>query len=267
MPGDQPSNAQSGSQSELNSHTNLSVTINRLDSGAPFRWLDKAWHDLVASRFQGLFYGGIFVLMSYLISWQYATKWQLTMGLVSGFFLVGPFICTGLYDLSRQLEVDGKARLLPSFSCWRRNIGSIAFFSIVLTFAMIVWARVSVILFALSSNTSFPDLKGVLGMIFSFDNPQFVMLWAGVGFVFASLVFAISVVSVPLMLDRRADTMMAVFASFRALQKNPRPMYIWAALIVVVIGISMLAGYIPLLLTAPLIGHATWHAYREVIAD
>ncbi len=240
-------------------------TIRRLDTKAPLSWLQRGWQDMRATRFKGCFYGLIFVLMGYAILWVYATKWQLTMGLVGGFFLMGPFLCTGIYDLSRQQEKHGKASLIKSLTCWSRNLSGLAFFAIILTFAMIVWARVSLILFALVSTTSFPTVKGVLSMIFTIDNPQFLALWAGVGFIFASIVFAVGVIAAPMMLDRKSDTFMAIFSSVRSLQANPRPLYLWAFLVVVIIGLSLAADFIPLLITAPLIGHATWHAYRDLV--
>lgn len=240
--------------------------INRIDASAPFDWLRRGWGDLKATRFKGCFYGLIFVLMGYAIVWIYATRWQLTMGLIGGFFLMGPFLSSGIYDLSRQREQSAKVSLLESMTCWTRNMGSLAFFAIILTFAMIVWARVSVILFALASTTSFPTIQGVMRQIFSLENPQFVMLWAAVGFVFASIVFAIGVISAPMMLDRRSDTLAAVFTSARSLHANPRALYVWAVLIVLIIGTSMVAGFLPLLVTAPIIGHATWHAYRDLVA-
>ncbi|MFK8082198.1 MAG: DUF2189 domain-containing protein [Granulosicoccus sp.] len=233
---------------------------------APIIWLKRGWKDFVNTRFQGAFYGLVFVLMGYAIAWVYATKWQLTMGLVGGFFLMGPFLCSGIYDLSRQYERNGKASLGASLTCWSRNTGSLAFFAIILTFAMIVWARVSLILFALSSNTSFPTLQGALTQIFSLQNPQFLLLWAGVGFIFASIVFALGVISAPMMLDRKSDTMVAVFSSVRSLHANPKALYMWAVFVVIIIGSSLVAGFIPLLITAPVIGHATWHAYRDLVA-
>lgn len=239
--------------------------IRQLDAKAPLSWLQRGWQDLLATRFKGCVYGLVFVLMGYAIVWVYATRWQLTMGLIGGFFLMGPFLCTGIYDLSRQQEKYGKASLVKSLTCWSRNLAGLAFFAIILTFAMIVWARVSLILFALSSTTSFPTVEGVLSLIFSFQNPQFLALWAGVGFIFASFVFAISVISAPMMLDRTSDTFMAIFCSVRSLHANPRPLYFWAVLVVVIIGLSLAAGFIPLLITAPVIGHATWHAYRDLV--
>jgi uncharacterized membrane protein len=232
---------------------------------APLTWLALGWQDLRATRFRGLFYGLVFALMGAAIDTVYRTQWQLTMGLTAGFFLVGPFVCTGLYELSRQRERGEPVSLAKSLLCWRRNLGAIAFFAAILTFAMIVWARVSVVLFALASTTAFPTVRDMLGQIVSLQNIEFLALWTAVGFVFASLVFAISLVSVPLMLDRRIDTMMAIFSSARALAANPAPAYLWAATIVAIIGASLVLWLGLLVVTAPLVGHATWHAYRALV--
>ncbi len=232
---------------------------------APWRWIARGWDDLRATGYRGVFYGAVFAVMGALVLTIYETYWQFTMGLLAGFFLLGPFVCTGAYELSRQHDRGEAPNLVASMTCWRRNLGSIAFFAAILTFAMIVWARVSVVMFALFSTTDFPTMRGVINHIFSLENPEFIAVWGGVGFVFASLVFAISVVSVPLMLDRRTDTMMAIFASVRSLFRNPLVLYLWAAIIVAVIGASLLLWFVPLVITAPLIGHATWHAYRDLI--
>ncbi len=138
-----------------------------LANDSALTWLREGWHDMVRSRFVGVVYGFVFVMMGFMIANVYAHYWQLTMGLIAGFFLVGPFLSTGIYDLSRQLDHDGKASLIDSFVCWRRNLGAISFFSLILTFAMIVWARVSLIIFALFSTTDFPTLQTILSTVFS----------------------------------------------------------------------------------------------------
>ncbi len=242
-------------------------TVRTVGFEAPLRWLARGWDDFRATGFRGAFYGAVFALMGTLIALVYATRWQLTMGLTAGFFLMGPFVCTGIYELSRQRARAEPVSLRTSLACWRRNPGAVAFFAAILTFAMIVWARVSVVLFALFSTTDFPTLQGVIAQITSARNLEFLLVWAGVGFVFATLVFAISVVSIPLLLDRRADTMVAIFTSVRALLANPGPVYLWAALIVLLVGASLALWFGLLVVTAPLVGHATWHAYRELVGD
>ena len=124
-------------------------TIAKVPPGAPLDWLRRGWDDLRATRFVGLFYGAVFVAMGYAVVTVYATRWQLTSGLIGGFFLMGPFICAGLYELSRQRARGERGNLLASMLCWRRRPRSIALFAFVLTFAMLVWTRVSLILFAL----------------------------------------------------------------------------------------------------------------------
>lgn len=240
--------------------------IRKVKTLAPLEWLALAWQSLSATRFIGMIYGAIFVTMGFTIVIVYATQWQLTMGLIAGFLLVGPFLATGIYDISRQQEANDRVSLLQTFFCWRRNPGAIALFAVILTFCMIVWARVSVIVFALTSNISFPSLKGVVGAIFSLNNFPFILLWTAVGLVFATIVFAISVVSIPMLLDRSTDTISAVLTSVRVLILNPKAMMLWAFLIATIIGLSLLAGLLGLLVTAPLIGHATWHAYRAMVS-
>lgn len=234
---------------------------------APLRWLARGFEDMRATWLRGSFYGFLFVMMGWMITFVYETRWQLTMGMTAGFFLIGPFVCCGIYWLSRQRARGEKVSLTESLFCWKDNPASIGFFAAILTFLMIVWARVSVIIFALFSTRDFPTLQGVVFQLFSFSNLPFVLVWFGVGCVFASLAFGISVVSMPLMLDRKTDTMMALFTSARALWTNAGPLYLWAALIVLLIGFSLAAWFVPLLITAPLIGHATWHAYRDLVAD
>jgi uncharacterized membrane protein len=232
---------------------------------APLAWLAAGWDDFRSTGYRAAFYGLVFAAMGWAIGFVYETQWQLTMGLTAGFFLLGPFVCTGIYELSRQRERGEPPDLVRSLSCWRRAPGSIGFFAAMLTFLMIIWARVSVVLFALSSTTEFPTMRGVLGQIASASNVEFLALWSAVGFVFASLVFAISIVSVPMMLDRGSDTMVAVFTSARALAENPAAAYVWAASIVLLIGASLVLWLGLLVVTAPLVGHATWHAYRALV--
>lgn len=232
---------------------------------APFAWLAAGWNDFRVTGHRAAFYGLVFAFMGWAVALVYETRWQLTMGLTAGFFLLGPFVCAGIYELSRQRERGEPPSLRRSLSCWRRAPGSIGFFAAMLTFLMVVWARVSVVLFALSSTTEFPTMRGVLAQIASASNFEFLALWSAVGFVFASLAFAISIVSMPMMLDRGSDTMVAVFTSARALAANPGAAYVWAASIVVLIGASLVLWFGLLVITAPLVGHATWHAYRALV--
>jgi uncharacterized membrane protein len=121
------------------------------------------------------------------------------------------------------------------------------------------------VIFALLSPHELPTVAGVFERLLSMENFEFLVVWVAVGSVFAALAFAISVVSMPLMLDRRADALEATFRSAHALWVNPLVMLMWALTIVVLIGAS-LSFFLPALaITAPLIGHATWHAYKDLL--
>lgn len=234
---------------------------------APIQWLRGGWHDMLSAGMRGAWYGASFALMGYLIAYVYGSLWQATMGLTAGFFLMGPFICTGIYELSRQRETGERYNLVKSWWAWLRNWKSIGFFAAMLTFFMIVWARVSVVIFALFASHDYPTVQSMLLQVVSLQNIEFLLVWFGVGLVFASLVFAISVVSVPLLLDRGTDTFEAVFASARALWANPGTCLVWGLLIVAIVGGSLLLFMPLLVVTAPWIGHATWRAYRALVAS
>lgn len=236
-----------------------------LPASSVFRFIAEGWQEMRETKFRGVFYGAVFVLMGYAIYGVYQNLWQMTMGLTAGFFLMGPFLCCGIYDLSRQHSRGYVPNIAASTMSWSRNWKAIAFFAAILTFFMIVWARVSVVLFALFGAHNYPDLKDMITKIISFENIEFLMVWAGVGFVFASLVFAISVVSMPMMLDRGSDTMESIGTSAKALWNNPAAMLAWALAIAVLIGGS-LAIFLPLLaITAPLVGHTTWRIYKALV--
>ena len=236
-----------------------------LPATAVFGFLREGLHDLHATRYGGVVYGLIFVLMGQSIFSLYANVWQMTMGLTAGFFLMGPFVCCGIYDLSRQHGLGQPVSVRASLTSWSRNWRSIAFFAAILTFLMIVWARVSVVLFALFATHDYVDVSGMLLKIASQSNLPFLMVWSGVGFVFASLVFAISVVSMPMMLDRDADTIEAIAASAIALWNNPLAMLTWAVMIALLIGASLVFFLPALAITAPLVGHTTWKVYQALV--
>jgi len=122
------------------------------------------------------------------------------------------------------------------------------------------------VIFAMFYTQEMPNLTGFLTQVLSIDNLEFLMVYFGVGLVFALLVFAVSVVSIPLMLDRNQDAVTSMIASIRALAENPLPLLVWAALIVTLTLLGFLSFHIGLVVLMPVVGHATWHAYRDLVA-
>jgi uncharacterized membrane protein len=232
---------------------------------SPFTWLMKGFADMRATGYVGTIYGLVFASLGYALSLVYANYWKATMGLTASFFLLGPIVCTGIYELSRQLQKGESVSFQKTIMAWLPNWKMMGLFAVILTFLMIVWARVSIVIFALFADHEYPNLQSLISQIASFKNIEFLMVWTCVGAVFASLVFAISVVSVPMLLDRSTDTLEAIFTSANALWNNTLVCLIWASLIVCLVGLALVFFKPLLVLTAPLIGHATWHAYQALV--
>jgi uncharacterized membrane protein len=239
--------------------------IRPVGPGAAGRWLAAGFADLRRAPAASLAYGAVFALMGWLIVWVFSHAYEYTSALTAGFLLVGPFLATGLYDISRRLERGERVRFADTMTAWRANLGAFSLFSLVLTIIMLVWARASLVTFALFFSSGMPTLKSFLAQVLTVEHLDFIITYFLVGAVFAGIVFAISVVSVPMMLDRGTDTIVAALTSVRALFANPLPLALWALTIAVVMGAGFATAFIGIIVAAPVIGHATWHAYRELV--
>lgn len=240
-------------------------TLRDVDIGRPFHWLALAVSDMKSCPLPSLFYGACFAAMGLLLTTVFRDAYPYLSALISGFLLVGPALAMGLYEISRRHELGTACSLSPTLSAWRRNLGNIAIFALVLGIAFLIWARASLVVFALFYQGALPTLTDFLTQVVTLDNLEFLTVYAGVGLVFATIVFAVSVVSIPLMLDRRQDAITAMLASVGALLRNPGAMTIWALLIVGFTLAGFATFYFGLVVLIPLIGHATWHAYRDIV--
>ena len=252
---------------ELDAPPSALPAVRTVDLGAPFRWLAAGWSDFRAHPLPSAFYGACFAAMGYLIHIVFQHAYQYVSSLVSGFFLVGPFLAIGLYALSRQTERGLPAWLAPTLDAWAPNKSAIGLYALVLTVILLLWARASLVVFALFFTQDIPDVHDFIGRIFAIDQIEFLLVYLCVGGFFAVLVFAISVVSVPMMLDRNEDGIVAVLTSLKAVSANGPAMAVWALLIVVLIGAGFALWFVGLIVAVPVIGHATWHAYRDLVVS
>jgi len=246
------------------------AAIRHVELERPWRWLAAGWRDLTAAPATSLAFGVVFAVAGWLITFGLfaADIFYLVLPMTAGFLIMGPFAATGFYEISRQREAGRRAPLGEVFGAWRRNPSQIALMGVALLLILILWARVAALIFMLYFGIgNVPSIDNLL--VETFLEPSsipFLIFGTAVGGVLAAATFAISAVSIPLLVDRpRANVMEAIITSLRAVAANPKPMALWGLLIVVFVGAGLATLYLGLVVALPLIGHATWHAYKDLV--
>lgn len=249
----------------LDQHFSL-PDITRVDAARPLQWLARGWDDLLAAPGPSLTYGLAVAAAGWVIVALAAPRPYLVTVAVSGFFLLAPLIAAGLYELSRLRERGEPADLAESLNFVRRNSDAVSYFGVFLAVVAIGWERISAIVFALFYGGAAPDLGNFLySVFFSGEHVSLAAAWIGSGFLLALIVFLVSAVSVPMMLDRPVDTVTAMMTSVRAVAANLPAMAVWAGVIVALTVLGFATIMTGLVVIFPLLGHATWHAYRDMV--
>lgn len=232
----------------------------------PFYWLLAGWYDLKANPLPSLAYGILFALGGDLIILTLLRQPHLLTVAISGFFLVAPLLAAGLYELSRRTARGERILFIDSLRCFRRNGQSLALFGLFLGLAVILWERFAAVAFTLlGANAGLETGAFLREVVFSGQHDAFVAIWFFLGAVLAMIVFALSVVSVPLMLDRDSDVVIAMLTSLQVFSVNIGPLLLWAAMIVALTLTGFASLLFGLIVFMPLLGHASWHAYRELV--
>jgi uncharacterized membrane protein len=242
----------------------LSLPLRTLGMADPFRWIAAGWRDFRRCPGIGLFYGASFAAMGALLMQVFAAAPAYTLALSAGFLLVGPLLCMGLYDASARLAAGERPSLRRSLVVWVARLRTLAIFCVVLLILEMLWARASLVIFAVSFDRM-PDFHGSLLGLLSIEHAGFLVVYTAVGGVFAALIYGISVVSIPLILDRGSDAISAALLSLRLVLTQPGVMLLWAALLALTVFVAMLPAFLGLLVAAPVLGHASWHAYRAAV--
>ncbi len=335
----------SGIHSRANIQQSKAYKIQKIDSDAPSRWLMKGINDFKLSNINSLLYGLIFATAGGITIWLTRDNPYLVMAIVTGFYLVGPPVAAGIYDMSQRIERGESPSLIHAVSVLGRNTRSLLGLAAILGILMVAWTGVATLItniFLGTENTGITTLfSGELSIPFSgvlliggillallasaiaitflpllnnkkmgtvtvlvilglimlawvramilainafldntntiasgwnemMNNPQFLIflgVFLAVGLLFAALAFTLSVIAVPLIIHRQEGVMTAISTSIKAVKKNPLAMFRWAATIAVLIAVGIGLFFIGLAVALPIIGHASWHAYREVIVD
>ena len=231
--------------------------------------LRAGWRDFMAAPLYGLFFSGVYVLGGWLIVWAVSAKGQLwwTLPASAGFPILGPFIACGFYEISRRLEA-GESLTNPGiltviFRQKDRQIPSMA--AVVVVF-FLFWNFLAHMIFALFLGTkAMTNITTSLDVFLTPAGLTMLAVGTGVGAVFAGVLFSLTVISLPLLLDREVDFVTAMITSFQTVTANPVVMLVWGAIIAGMLFAGMALWFLGLFVVLPVLGHATWHLYRRAL--
>ena len=231
----------------------------------PLGWLALGWHDLMRCPLPGLLHGLAAALVGAALILLAHDRFWLLSGAFTGFLLVAPLLATGLYAISRALERGERADLSVALAAWRPD-GRLMVFGLLLAFAGTGWVLTSASL--ITGFAPFPVRSPLdfLRVVVLSENSHLFEIWLAMGALLAAPVFASSVVAIPLLLDRPVGVLTAVLTSWRVVQTHPLPMALWAALLMGLTVLGMLTGLLGLVVIAPWLAHASWHAYRDLVS-
>ncbi len=242
-----------------------SIRIREVGLSQPLLWLAAGWKDFLRALPPSLLHGLLFAVGGAAILAIAWGRFFLLAGAFSGFLIVAPILSTGLYELSRRLERNEPAGLVQVVGAWTSGVRCLIKMGVLLAAVGTLWVIASTLLIALFADESLGQLEAFLRKVVFAPDSSLFLFWTLAGGVMAALVFAATVVSVPLLLDRDIQLAAAVNASFDAVSSNPIAMGIWATIIMVLTFFAMATMLLGLIVILPVIGHATWHAYRDVV--
>ncbi len=234
--------------------------------------LALGWRDFWQAPLFGVFFGGVYTLGGILIAYvliQLKIS-MLVFPMVFGFALIGPFIATGLYEISRRLEKNVPLTwgdiLGVVWHQHRRELGWMAF---VMLFIFWIWMYQSRTLVAVFFGTKgFATMQGFIEAVFTTSNGLiFLLVGHMVGAAISMVLFTLTVVSCPILLEREIDFVTAMITSVRAVTTSPIVMLSWGVFVVLAVILSAVPAFLGLLIVLPVLGHATWHLYRRVVVE
>lgn len=242
--------------------------VREVGDDRPWYWLAAGWRDLIRVPALSLSYGILFSATGYALTWWLysADVLYLIIPLAAGFALVGPVAAVGLYDISRRLEAGRPVSLGAFILAVFSRAETLAAMGLVLMLAFLVWMEIALLIFAFFFGDKSISARAFTETVFfGPESLPFLVTGTVAGAVLSAAIFAISVVSLPLLLDRDVAVPAAIETSLRAVNRNRKALALWAMIIAVFTSVGAATFLVGLVVTLPLIGHATWHAYRDLI--
>ena len=250
-------------------HPPAAPEINEVDASDLRAALALGWQDFRRAPLLGAVFSAVYVLGGWLITWAMTSSGQIwwTLPASAGFPILGPFIACGFYEISRRLEAGEPLRAAEVFGViLRQKDRQIPAIAAVIVVYFLFWNFLSHMIFALFlGNVTMTNVSSSLAVFLTPEGLTMLAFGTAVGAAFATLLFCLTVVSLPMLLDREVDFVTAMLTSFALVQANPALMLGWGALIASCLFLGMLPGFLGLFVVLPLFGHASWHLYRRAI--
>ncbi len=244
------------------------VPVRRVAIDDASQWLAAGWRDFRRAPAIALAYGGVLVIAGYVIvlGLHDLGVGSLVPVALAAFFLVAPLLAVGLYDVSRRLERGDAISMGHALRAFRRNARGLGAMGLVLMLSVAAWMQVALLVFMMFFHTSPPPLDDfIYGIVTAPQFLPFLLVGTMAGAAIATVVFAITAVSIPMLLDHDMSAGLAIATSIAAVRENWRTMLGWAATIVLLIGAGFATAFIGLAVTLPLLAFASWHAYRDLV--
>lgn len=245
------------------------ISIARIEFDDLRQALALAWRDFAGHPFHGMFFGAVYVLGGWLLTWLgYVIKLPfLVYPAAFGFALIAPFVAAGTYEISRRAESGDQIGWLAVIAAVRIQGGrDLGWMALITTFSFYMWVNWAGITYLLFFGFNFQEpLEFARTVLTTAAGLKFLGLGLAAGAVMATIVFSVTVMSFPLLMDRDVDFVTAMITSVRAVIANPVVLATWALIIGVTLTFSIALAFIPLLVTLPVLGHASWHLYRRIV--
>ncbi|MEN8178890.1 MAG: DUF2189 domain-containing protein [Pseudomonadota bacterium] len=242
--------------------------IQKITLDHPWQWIASGWNDFKSAPVVSIGYGLIFFIASILLTMLVFSSdfFFLVPPLTAGFFLVAPILAVFLYDMSRKLAKGERARFKETCKNCRENPFNLLVMGLMLMMVLVFWVMIANLVFAVFFSGAVLTFENFIPTLFlSGDSPAFLVAGLLSGGIIALMVFCMTVISVPMLIDRDTNVPNAIATSFNAVLKNPRPLLLWASLIVMFVCLGVLTFYLGFIIAMPVIGYATWHAYSDLV--
>ena len=252
--------------------TEFRVTTPQTDYGVkpvspltPFRWLRSGFEDFRRLPGLSLLYGSTFALLCAAASALIAASPWYTVSYLTTMLALGPFLASGLYVASRARSVNETPTITATIKAvWQRKL-SIGIFSLILALVMAAGIRLSALVLALKLNLFSLSPAAFLQAFSNPDGWVALAFFVGIGVLVAAVVFTISAVAIPLIVDRDTDLVTSILTSWRAVIRNRAAMLAWAVIIVALTAVSSATAFVGFVVVFPVLAYATWHSYRALL--